>query len=446
MHEGYGGPDGRGTVAELARRAQQGDALAFACLVEQYQVVLIRFCRRMLSDSHAAQDLLQETLLRAYQSLPRLEEPSRFSAWLFGIAANLARQWWRTQAHAPLSLERLAATYPELPWDAVLPLGSTPDQVVEAADRSRRLLEAIGALPAALGQVVVLYYLEGWSYADMAAALDVPVSTIKGRLFKARAKLRRELTAAGILPWADTIGPAHVKITRPTAPPAGAGGLHEYRRGGPVMAGRRRRDDRAPEQPPPEGTPERQAAPEPAPAPAQVSVQAQAERVIADRLKFLEAWHGTPGQFGGFTEAAKRVLVAAEEEAQQLNHHYLGTEHLLLGLLRDEGEIAARVLAGMGVTLDRVREIITFRIKRGNRPADGPLPLVPRMKKVIDLALAEVFRLKHTQLGPEHLLLGLVREGSGVGALILESLGLDLEEVRRQVLDALGPAQSHAGT
>ncbi|HEV2124238.1 MAG TPA: bifunctional nuclease domain-containing protein [Chloroflexota bacterium] len=178
----------------LITRAQRGDAAAFACLAEHYQSTLDRFCRRLMHDPTIAQDLHQETLLRADESVHRLEEPSRFGAWLFGIATNLARWWWRRQRRWPLSLDSLSATHPDVPWTAAFPQGTwafPPDHLVEAADERQRLQAAIEALPPELGRVVALHYLQGLSYSEVAAMLSVPVSTIRRRLFTSRARLLR---------------------------------------------------------------------------------------------------------------------------------------------------------------------------------------------------------------------------------------------------------------
>src|SRR5919109_1873868 len=196
-------PESAARVRELVERARRGDEGAFACLVEHSRPGLGRFCRRLMVDAGAQQDLEQETLLRAYQALPRLHDPSRFEAWLFGIAANLARRWWRRQARRPVSLEWLAATHPDLPvapWGEVLPEPALPDQLVEAAEQARRLLAAVAALPASLRRVVVLHYLENLSYAEVAGALDVPVSLVRRRLFKSRAQLRLALAPERVRP------------------------------------------------------------------------------------------------------------------------------------------------------------------------------------------------------------------------------------------------------
>jgi hypothetical protein len=184
-------------LACLVRRTQEGDSAAFACLVERTREPLARFCRRLLSSQSQAEDLVQESLLRAYRAIGRLEDPARFEAWLFAIAANLARKWWRQQARWPLSLESLAATYPDVPWDTSSARHTMPDRVVEEVEQARLLQAAIDSLPRPLGQVVALHYLDGLSYGEVAAALDVPVSTIKGRLFKSRTRLRQGLAATG---------------------------------------------------------------------------------------------------------------------------------------------------------------------------------------------------------------------------------------------------------
>jgi len=137
--------------------------------------------------------------------------------------------------------------------------------------------------------------------------------------------------------------------------------------------------------------------------------------------------------FDKFTERARRVLALAQEEAQRFNHNYIGTEHLLLGLVREGEGVAAKVLANLGVELNKVRSAVEFIIGRGDRPVSGEIGLTPRAKKVIELAVDEARRLGHHYIGTEHLLLGLVREGEGIAAGVLESLGVSLEKVRTEV-------------
>src|SRR5438874_2616730 len=142
-------------------------------------------------------------------------------------------------------------------------------------------------------------------------------------------------------------------------------------------------------------------------------------------------------RFDKFTERARKVLTLAQEEAQRFNHNYIGTEHLLLGLVREGDGVAAKVLANMGVELNKVRSAVEFIIGRGDRMVMGEIGLTPRAKKVIELAVDEARRLNHHYIGTEHLLLGLVREGEGIAAGVLESLGVSLEKVRSQVIQVL---------
>jgi ATP-dependent Clp protease ATP-binding subunit ClpA len=142
-------------------------------------------------------------------------------------------------------------------------------------------------------------------------------------------------------------------------------------------------------------------------------------------------------RFDKFTERARRVLSLAQEEAQRFQHNYIGTEHLLLGLVREGDGIAAKVLSNLGVELYRVRNAVEFIIGRGDRIVLGEIGLTPRAKKVIELAVDEARRLNHHYIGTEHLLLGLVREGSGIAAGVLESLGVNLEKVRTQTIQVL---------
>ena len=146
-------------------------------------------------------------------------------------------------------------------------------------------------------------------------------------------------------------------------------------------------------------------------------------------------------RFDKFTERARRVLTLAQEEAQRFNHNYIGTEHLLLGLVREGDGVAAKVLSNLGVELNKVRSAVEFIIGRGDRAASGEIGLTPRAKRVIELAVDEARRLNHSYIGTEHLLLGLVREGEGIAAGVLESLGVNLERVRGETTRILAQTQ-----
>ncbi len=137
-------------------------------------------------------------------------------------------------------------------------------------------------------------------------------------------------------------------------------------------------------------------------------------------------------RFEKFSERARRVLSLAQEEAQRFNHNYIGTEHILLGLVRETEGVAARVLSSLSVDLSKVRSAVEFIIGRGEKPVQGEIGLTPRAKKVVELAVDEARRMNHTYIGTEHLLIGLLREGEGVAAGVLESLGVTLDKVRTE--------------
>jgi ATP-dependent Clp protease ATP-binding subunit ClpA len=147
-------------------------------------------------------------------------------------------------------------------------------------------------------------------------------------------------------------------------------------------------------------------------------------------------------RFDKFTERARKVLTLAQEEATRFNHNYIGTEHLLLGLIREGDGVAAKVLSSLGVELSQVQSSVEYIIGRGDRPVVGEVGLTPRAKKVIELAVDEARRLGHHYIGTEHLLLGLVREGDGIAASVLETLGVNLEAVRTQTIQVLSTGVS----
>ena len=142
-------------------------------------------------------------------------------------------------------------------------------------------------------------------------------------------------------------------------------------------------------------------------------------------------------RFEKFSERARRVLTLAQEEAQNLNHSYIGTEHILLGLVREEEGVAAKVLVSLGAGLNKVRASVEFVIGRGEKPSSGETGLTPRARRVIELAIDEARYLSHNYIGTEHLLLGLLREGEGIAAGVLDSFGITLERARTETERAL---------
>ena len=152
-------------------------------------------------------------------------------------------------------------------------------------------------------------------------------------------------------------------------------------------------------------------------------------------------------RFEKFSERARRVLTIAQEEARQMNHSYIGTEHILLGLAREEEGVAAKVLTNLGVSLNKIRSAVEFISGRGERPSAGETGLTPRAKHVIELAIDEARQLGHNYIGTEHLLLGLLREGEGVASGVLDSLGITLERARAETAQVLsqGVPRSRAG-
>jgi len=149
-------------------------------------------------------------------------------------------------------------------------------------------------------------------------------------------------------------------------------------------------------------------------------------------------------RFEKFSERARRVLTLAQEEAQHFNHTYIGTEHILLGLLREEEGVGAKVLANLGVGLNKARSAVEFIIGRGEKPSTSEIGLTPRAKRIIELAIDEARHLGHTYIGTEHLLLGLLREGGGVASDVLDSFGITLERARTETTRVLGEGVARA--
>ena len=147
--------------------------------------------------------------------------------------------------------------------------------------------------------------------------------------------------------------------------------------------------------------------------------------------------------FERFTDRARRVVVVAQEEARLLKHSYIGTEHLLVALVYEDEGVAAKALGQLGISLDAVRAEVREIVGQGDSAPSGHVPFTPRAKKVLELSLREALELGHNYIGTEHMLLGLVREGEGVAAMVLAKLGADLSRVREQVIQLLA---AEAGT
>jgi ATP-dependent Clp protease ATP-binding subunit ClpC len=150
--------------------------------------------------------------------------------------------------------------------------------------------------------------------------------------------------------------------------------------------------------------------------------------------------------FERFTDRARRVVVLAQEEARLLNHNYIGTEHILLGLIHEGEGVAAKALESLSISLEAVRAQVEEIIGQGGSSPSGHIPFTPRAKKVLELSLREALQLGHNYIGTEHILLGLIREGEGVAAQVLVKLGADLSRVRQQVIQLLSGYQSGSGT
>ena len=141
--------------------------------------------------------------------------------------------------------------------------------------------------------------------------------------------------------------------------------------------------------------------------------------------------------FERFTDRARRVVVLARDEARTLNHNYIGTEHILLGLIHEGEGVAAKALHAVDISMAEVRYEVEEIIGRGHAPPAGHIPFTPHAKKVLELSLREAFQLGHNYIGTEHILLGLIREGEGVAAQVLQKMGADLDPIRRQIVQLL---------
>jgi Clp amino terminal domain, pathogenicity island component len=149
--------------------------------------------------------------------------------------------------------------------------------------------------------------------------------------------------------------------------------------------------------------------------------------------------------FERFNESARQLVVLAQDEARALRHNYIGTEHILLGLLREEEGLAARVLESLGITLEEVRARVVGIVGQGDEVTTGQIPFTPRAKKVLELSLREALSLGYQYIGTEHILLGIVRENEGVAARILLDFDADAEKIREKIIDGPGSRQTDEG-
>jgi hypothetical protein len=207
--------------------------------------------------------------------------------------------------------------------------------------------------------------------------------------------------------------------------------------------------DAVPDKPEPSPNP----VPEPSPAPEPTEERPTSLPRLRQKVRAAQENEPKPSgtfsdRFDKFTERAKKVLTLAQSEAKRFNHNYIGTEHILLGLVAEGEGIAAKALTNLNVGLDQVRSAVEYVIGRGDRMVLGDISLTPRAKKVIELGVDEARELNHNYIGTEHLLLGLIREGEGIAAGVLISLGVDMDRARAQVLDVisqLAPGMPRAG-
>ena len=459
----------------LVRAAQGGDAAAVACLIERVEPALHRFSVRLAGEA-GADDLTQEVLLRACRALGSLEQPARFEAWLFAIAANLARRWWRQQLRWPISLEGLAAAYPDLPapawtsaWTSLTPPEASPDVVFEEAEQSKALQAALDSLPAPLGRVVALHYLDGLDYREVAAALDVPVSTVKGRLFKSRRRLQKELLAAG---FPQARQPRQAQQPRqPRQPRAGDASLPQSQKGVPAMA--------APKRTAPDGP-----AASDAPTEEEVLVDSLRMNALAPnrvvflkskaRERFLPIIVGVPeadamaialqkkqvprplthdlmlSGFGALGASVTRVVVSRLEGETFLAqvHLNVGGRHEVLDA-RPSDSFALAVRAGAPIfvaeeVMERAGIESVQQTESGAYQVPSALQPTERMQKVLTLAHEEMARFGRDRIGEEHALLGILAEGSSVAARALFATGVQLTAARAAVAAVSGFGDSAA--
>ena len=165
---------------------------------------------------------------------------------------------------------------------------------------------------------------------------------------------------------------------------------------------------------------------------------------LAERIKKATMRRQPKGMFQRFTDRARRAVALAQEEARLLSHNYIGTEHLLLGLLHEGDGVAAKALTSLGVSWADVRRQVEEIIGQGRIPPTGPIPFTPRTKKVLELSLREALALGHHFIGTEHLLLAMLREGQGMAAQVLTRLGIDHSQVRERVLGLLDDQRRQA--
>jgi RNA polymerase sigma factor (sigma-70 family) len=418
-------------TVRLVARAQQGDVAAFACLVERHGVTLRRFCARLAGVDGSAEDLAQETLLRAFRALPGLGAPERFEAWLLAIAANLARTWWRRQARWPLSLEALELAYPDVPWEGLRSPVWAPDRIVEEAEQREILRRALEALPSAMGRAVALHYLDGLDYQEIATALDVPVSTVRGRLFTSRRRLRAELLAAGWPARAARAAPAnHTKRTEKGVPMDGEleevavdsirtkvtalGGMAPNR---VVMLKAKQRERYLP-----------------------IVIGVPEADAIAMRLQGKESPRPLTHDlmlngFAGLGARVSRVVVSDWQEETFYGRLHLerdGAETVLDARPSDCIALAVRTgtpIYAAGTVMERCG---VEPLAPAGQPG-GEFQPTERAQKVLFLTRLEMARFGRDELTSDLLLLGILAEGQSITARVLEEAGVPVAQARAAV-------------
>ena len=435
---------GAGDLVALVRAAQRGDAGAFSCLIERAEPALHRFCARLAGEA-GADDLTQEVLLRACRALASLEHPERFEPWLFAIAANLARRWWRQRLRWPVSLDGLMAAYPDLPasaWGSLTPPQASPDVVFEEAEQSRALQAALDSLPAPLGRVVALHYLDGLDYREVAAALDVPVSTVKGRLFKSRQRLQKELLAAGFSGARQPRRPHHKGVSvmaakKSSAPPTQPAESEEE-----VLIESIRMNLMAPRRvvflkskarerflPIIVGVPEADA----------LAIALQKKEVPRPLTHDLML-----AGFMALGASVTRVVVSGLEGETFLARVHLdvsGRPEVLDARPSDSFALAVRARAPIFVAaevMERSGIESLERAESGSVRVPAPRQPTERMQKVIALAHQEMARFGRDQIGDEHALLGILVEGNSIASRALAQAGVELGAARAAVASVSG--------
>ena len=420
----------RESLEQLVEQATAGDVKSFERLVERYQGVVFGAAYHWTQSSADAQDVAQEVLYLAFENLSQLREPARFASWLNRITANQCSKMARNRERSMPSIDAPGNTLQEtLPDPAPL-----ADRKLESSERDAAVQAILARLSEKERLAVTLFYLDDLSYREVSEFLDVPISTVKGRLHKARKHLKKEALSM----VEDVLGSQH---NRPHIEIEKVFGFICLEEDG---SGRLRPTTESPSSPD-----------DVAVSATNVALHGLDERDFVrcharlpesgrhlrgairfeeingrEAVQVLEPTHGAPQ----LSTEVQQVKIHAGEAARRLNHGYIGTEHILLGILNDRSGSAARILADLGVELDVLqRQVEQWFANDATAYVEDETKFTPRAERTFQSATGEAETLGSNSTRVEHLFLALARDRNGAAAQALCKVGVDAEAIAAHI-------------